>query len=253
MIKVELLDRFRLTYNDRPIPLQPMQAALITVLWCLGRSAETDQLAEALWEVPAQGRNDLLRARRDQVRLHVSRARKAIASAAGLPSEGFIVTGQPGAGRTRYQLTETILFDTDQFFALTGEGMRARARGEHHRAADLLTAALGLWGPVSTHDRVLAAAAGRPSVTAAVTRLREARKEAIAALAKAEISIGLHRQAASDLKPLARDWPDDLEIAQLLAIALYRSGQPVAASEVARGGQRGGPADDRDHTRGRCR
>ena len=234
MIKVELLETFKLTYNDRPIALQPMQATLITVLWCLGRSADADQLADALWEIPSQGSSDNLRARRDQVRIHVSRARKAIASAAGPAQDEFIVTNQPGAGRTFYQLTKTIVFDADQFLALTQDGLRALARAEHHRAADILTAALDLWGPVATHDQIFTGVAGRPFVGEAVIRLREARRDAMAGLGKAEITIGLHRKAASDLRPLARDWPDDLEIAHLLAIALYRSGQPGVASEVVR-------------------
>ena len=234
MIKVELLDTFRLTYNDRPIALQPMQATLITVLWCLGRSAGADQLADTLWEVPAQGSTDTFRARLDQVRIHIWRARKAIAASRGPSAEEFIITGQPGAGRTRYQLTKTILFDTDQFLALTRDGLRALARGEHHHAADVLTAALDLWGPVSAHNQILAGVAGRPFVEDAIIRLREARRDAIAGLGKAEISTGLHRKAASDLKPPARDWPDDLEIARLLAIALFRSGQPGAASEAVR-------------------
>ncbi|HEY1626050.1 MAG TPA: BTAD domain-containing putative transcriptional regulator [Streptosporangiaceae bacterium] len=233
MIRVELLDRFKLTYNDTPIPLQPMQAALITALWCLGRSAETDQLADALWEVPAQGRRDTLRARRDQVRIHVSRTRRAVASSAGPSRDEFITTGQPNTGRTLYQLTRSIQFDADQFLALTRNGLRALALGQHHRAADVLTSALDLWGPAA-HDQILAGLADRPLVEEAITRLREARRDAMAGLGKAEISIGLHRKAASDLKPLARDWPDDLEIAYLLAIALYRSGQPGTASETVR-------------------
>jgi DNA-binding SARP family transcriptional activator len=234
MIRVELLDRFRLTYNERPIALQPMQAILITVLWCLGRSAEADQLAEALWEIPSQGSSDTLRARRDQVRIHVSRARKAIASASGPARDEFIVTNQPGAGRTLYQLAKSIVFDADQFLDLNRDGLRVLAHGEHHRAADILTAALDLWGPVSAHDQIFAGVAGRPLVEEAIIRLRDARRDAMAGLGKAEISIGLHRKAASDLRPLARDWPDDLEIAQLLATALYRSGQPSAASKVVR-------------------
>jgi DNA-binding SARP family transcriptional activator len=234
MIKVELLDSFRLTDDDRPIALQPMQATLITVLWCLGRSAETDQLADALWEVPSQGSSHTLRARRDQVRIHVSRTRRAVAASGCRSREEFITTGQAGAGRTLYQLTKNIVFDADQFLALTRDGLRALARGEYQRAADVLTSGLDLWGSVTAHDQVLAGVPGRPFVEEAIIRLREARRDAMAGLGKAEISIGLHRKAASDLKFLARDWPDDLEIAHLLAIALSRSGQPGAASEVVR-------------------
>jgi DNA-binding SARP family transcriptional activator len=234
MIKAALLDGFKLTCNDKPVALQPMQAALVTVLWCLGRSAETDQLADALWEVPAQRSGDARRARRDQVRVHVSRTRKAIASAAGPAQDAVIVTGQPGAGRTLYQLTRAIQFDADQFLALTHQGLRALARGAHQHAADILTAALDLWGPVTAPDQVLTAVAGRPATEQAIGRLHDARRDAITGLGRAEISTGLPGKAAGDLNRLARDWPDDLEIAYLHATALYRSGQPAAASQVAR-------------------
>lgn len=226
MITLGLLGNVRLAYGNKPVPIQLMQIKLLTALYCLGGSIDRDRLVALLWERPARGSRDTLRS-------HVSRIRKQLA-AAGADPDRVIVTVSPGSDRTIYALAEDVQCDADLFLVRAREGADALAFGEYRRASDVLADALAAWGRITRYDQFLAEIADCSFAVHTRSSLWETRKDAMVDKAKADIALGLHRRAAADLPGLATEWPDDGEIARLLATALYCGGKPAEAAEVCK-------------------
>jgi DNA-binding SARP family transcriptional activator len=226
MITLGLLGNFRLTYDGKPLTLQLMQIKLLVALCCLGGFIDRDRLVALLWDRPTAGS-------RDTLRTHVSRIRKQVTDAGG-DLDGLIVTATPGNDRTSYGLAEGIQCDADLFLACAREGSDALAVEEYRLATDLLGSALGMWGRITRCDQVLAELADCSFVMQTRNRLWEARRDAMIDKARADIALGLHRRAAADLPGLAAEFPDDGELARLLAIALHCSGKPADAAEVCK-------------------
>ena len=203
-----------------------MQIKLLVALCCLGGSIERDRLVALLWERPAKGTRETLRS-------HVSRIRKQVTAAGGYPDR-VLATVSPGSGRTVYGLAEGIQCDSDVFVAQAREGADALAFGDYQRASDVLGAALGRWGRVTRYDQFLAEVADCSFAVQTRSSLWEARKDAMVDKARADIALGLHRRAAADLPGLAAEWPDDGEVAKLLATVLYSTGKPVDAAEACK-------------------
>ncbi|HEY1626655.1 MAG TPA: BTAD domain-containing putative transcriptional regulator [Streptosporangiaceae bacterium] len=227
MIEIEILHgEFIVRCNSLMITLQPMQATLIFALLSAGGPVESGRLAELLWGVVTEGSAATLRT-------HVKRVR-AKAANAGAPPGRFIICDRAGNGRYVYKLPEGIRYDVTRFRALADSGAIAYGRGEYRQAAGHLTAALTLWSAVTSEDQILAAVADRPFVVKIRRDLWEARQDLIICKARTDIVLGLDRQVAASLAPLAEHWPADREIATLRADALYNSGQPQQAAEVLR-------------------
>jgi SARP family transcriptional regulator, regulator of embCAB operon len=226
MVSLGLLGNFRLSYDSKPITLQQMQIKLLMALCCLGGLVDRDRLVTLLWERPAGGSRDTLRS-------HISRVRKQVGRAGGDP-DGVIVTVSRGNDRTSYGLAEGVECDVDLFLARAREAADLLADHQYRQASDLLESALGMWGRITRFDQLLAEVADCSFAVQMRSRLWEARRDAMIDKAKADITLGLPRRAAADLRALAAEWPDDGEITKLLATALYGSGKLVEAAEICK-------------------
>jgi DNA-binding SARP family transcriptional activator len=229
MVDIRLLQgTFILRCNGMRITLRPMEIRVLLALYCAGGPVESSRLVELLWHMPTQGSHSTLRT-------HIRRIREKVTAASVLALEEFIITTTPtGGGRWTYELASYIRCDAAEFSALAGSGFSAFARGEYQRASDQLGAGLALWSSVIRKDQILAEAAGRPFALKTREKYWQTRKDVGLSKAEADINIGLHRQAAADLVLMARDWPQDLEIAELRVVALHRCGRTEEASEVCR-------------------
>jgi DNA-binding SARP family transcriptional activator len=229
MIEVGLLQgTFTLRCNGLRVTLRPMETRVFLALYCAGGPVESSRLVELLWHMPTQGSHSTLRT-------HIRRIREKVSAASVLALEEFVITTTPiGGGQWTYELASGIRCDAAKFSALASSGFSAFARGEYQRASDQLGAALALWGAITGKDQILAEAAGRPFALRTREKYWQMRKDAGIGKAEADISIALHRQAAADLAQMARDWPQDLEIAELRVLALHRCGRTGEASEVCR-------------------
>jgi DNA-binding SARP family transcriptional activator len=227
MIEIGLLQgTFILRCNGARITLRPMEIRVLLALYCAGGPVESSRLVELLWHMPTQGSHSTLRT-------HIRRIREKVSAASVLALEEFVITTTPvGGGQWTYELASGIRYDAAEFSALASSGFSAFARGEYQRASDQLSAALALWGSITGKDQILAEAAGRPFALKPREKYWQMRKDVGIGKAEAEVNIGLHRQAAADLTQMARDWPQDLEIAELRVLALHRCGRTEEASEV---------------------
>ena len=89
--------------------------------------------------------------------------------------------------------------------------------------------ALGLW-----RGRPLADVPSGVLAAGAVPRLSEMRLEALEARVEADLHLGRHREVVAEVRALAAAEPLRERLAELLMLALYRSGQQASALEAYR-------------------
>jgi DNA-binding SARP family transcriptional activator len=123
--------------------------------------------------------------------------------------------------------------DVARFEQLAAAGRAAARRGSWERAAGLLGEALGLWRGTPLADVPSAALRA-----AEVPRLSGLRLEAAEARADAQLRLGRHAELAGELQSLVAAEPLRERLAELLMLALYRSGQQAAALAVYRAARR---------------
>ncbi|MEU5427144.1 BTAD domain-containing putative transcriptional regulator [Streptomyces olivoreticuli] len=186
------------------------QAVLATLLFHHGRPVGRDELLYAVWgeDLPASAVGTL--------RSYVSRLRRSLRPAAG---PGPLVSA--GGGYALEAGTDALDADVlDNVLAATG---RARSAGEHRRAGELLTRALGL--PRGTP------LAGVPGLFAERERdrLSELLLGAEQQLAEVRLELGRHTEAVPALAGLVRQHPLRERLTELLMVALYRSGRQSEA------------------------
>jgi hypothetical protein len=92
-------------------------------------------------------------------------------------------------------------------------------------------AALKLWC-----DDPLPDAGARPFALRYIEELRTLHWAATVTKVKAEICLGWHREAITDLRHMSADRQGEGEITMLLATALYRSDRPTEAAAVCQQG-----------------
>jgi len=134
---------------------------------------------------------------------------------------GYLIQVEPGE------------LDVARFTQLATAGRTAARAGSWKRAAAQLGEALGLWRGVPLAD-VPSAALHRSEVP----RLAELRLEAAEARAEAELQLGRHAGIVGELAGLVAAEPLRERLAELLMLALYRSGQQAAALAVYRQARR---------------
>ncbi len=148
---------------------------------------------------------------------HVARVRQAL-DRCGL--RGALVTRDPG-----YLLDlspETV--DAHRFEAAVSAAQAELAAGEPARAVAILREHLTLW-----RGDAFADAEPVGWAAAEVDRLREARATGYATLWDAELRLGRHVAAVSELERLLVAYPNRERLVGLLMLALYRSGRPAEA------------------------
>jgi DNA-binding SARP family transcriptional activator len=226
MIRVRVLGPFELTCNDQRVVLQLMQITIILALWCAGGPVDRDNLIRKIWPVPAPGT-------RSTLRRHLSHIRAALAAVNG--DLDMLILEPAGPVRT-FQLMDNAESDAGDFRQQADDGAKVLRDGDFHQASVLLREALGRWGAVpETGPAPLACVAERGFADGAITDLKTAYKIALLDCMKADISIGRHQQALIELTRLNRWYPQQTDIAELLAIASYRCQGAAEASRILPG------------------
>ena len=177
------------------------------------------ELAGFLWEGSPPG------SARVTLQNYVKRVRQALGPAGYerivTRPAGYAIVVEPGE------------LDVARFADLAGAGRAAARRGSWERAAGLLGEALALWRGVPLAD--VPSAALRQ---AEVPRLAELRLEAAEARVEAQLRLGRHAAVVGELQGLVAAEPLRERLAELLMLALYRSGQQAAALAVYRAARR---------------
>jgi YVTN family beta-propeller protein len=194
----------------------PKQRALLAMLLLKANEVVSrDRLIEGLWgERPPPSADHTL----DD---YVSRLRKAL-------GDGRLSRQPPG-----YVLrTELGELDLERFELLLQQGREELARADAARAAETLSAALGLWrGPA------LADVANEPFAAAEIARLDERRLTALENRVEADLALGVSSELVPELEALVREHPLEERLVGQLMLALYRSGrraEALAAFQTAR-------------------
>src|SRR5712671_5393104 len=189
------------------------RAVLAALLIHPGQIVSADTLISELWrdDPPARAAN--------LVSIYVLRLRRLMDD----PDGRLLVTRSPGyLLRVAGDDTDALLFE-----AMVRDGRRAFAAGDPEGAASRLTEALGLW-----YGRPLADVPPTPLVEAEAERLAELRLGAVELRITAELALGGHEQAVSELRRLLADHPLREGLWLLLMRALDGAGRHAEALEV---------------------
>src|SRR6202050_3365688 len=119
--------------------------------------------------------------------------------------------------------------DITRFTELQAAAVSAARTGAWDVVSAKLSEALGLW-----RVRPLADVPSGVLVAGAVPRLTEMRLEAVEARVEADLHLGRHREVVAEVRGLAAAEPLRERLAEVLMLALYRSGQPASALEAYR-------------------
>jgi len=197
----------------RGIGAPKWRSVLAALLINPGQIVSADTLIGELWrdEPPARAAN--------LVSIYVLRLRRLMDDADGR----LLVTRSPGyLLRVGGDDTDALLFE-----AMVRDGRRAFAAGDPEGAASRLTEALGLW-----YGRPLADVPPTPLVEAEAERLAELRLGAVELRITAELALGGHEQAVSELRRLLADHPLREGLWLLLMRALNGAGRHAEALEA---------------------
>ncbi|GAA3749204.1 hypothetical protein GCM10022402_30530 [Salinactinospora qingdaonensis] len=117
--------------------------------------------------------------------------------------------------------------DLRRFETLLPQGRQARREGDDERASRLLRSALSLWrGPV-----LLDIDAGH-LLQSHITRISDARLEAVEQLMETELRLGRHLDIVGELSEIVAANPYHENLHALLMVALYRSSRCWQALQI---------------------
>jgi DNA-binding SARP family transcriptional activator len=175
-----------------------------------------DELAQLVWQGDPPGKA------RVTLQNYVKRLRHALGPAGHerivTCPDGYLIKVGPAE------------LDLTQFTELQAAGLAAARAGEWEAAAARLSAALRLW----RGEPLSGVPSGAVRALADMPRLAGMRLEALETRFDAELHLGRHREVIADLQALAAAAPLRERPAELLMLALYRSGQQDAALAVYR-------------------
>jgi peptide/nickel transport system substrate-binding protein len=216
VIDYRLLGPAEVGVNGHAVDLggQKPRALLVILLLSANEPVSRDVLVDRLWgEHPPAGAQHTLE-------VYISRLRKTLEPAAG----GQVVLTRPGA----YVLRATREhIDVRRFERLAGDGRRALAANAPGQAATDLREALALW-----RGAPLADVSDEPFAQVEIARLEELRAGVIEDRIEADLALGRHRDAVSELEALVAAYPLRERLRQQLMIALYRCGRQADALAV---------------------
>jgi DNA-binding SARP family transcriptional activator len=217
-LRFQLLGPIRVWRGDDELELgSPQQQAVLALLTVSrGRQVSVDETVDAVWgERPP-------RTAVHAVRTYVSRLRSCLGRSMGSRAEWSIRS----TGRGYVLTLDSPEIDLSRFESLIQEAGQAGHGGETARAARLLSDALALWRGTPL--------AGVPGPHAANQRIRleELRATATEQRIAADIESGRLLSAVPDLRVLLAYGPLRERVAELLMLALYRSGRQTEALSV---------------------
>jgi DNA-binding SARP family transcriptional activator/pimeloyl-ACP methyl ester carboxylesterase len=182
------------------------RALLALLLLDLGRVVAAERLIDELWGEPAPS------SARKMVHVHVSNLRKAL---------GAEVLRTHAAG---YSIeVDAAALDVERFEHLAAEGRAALATGDPAVASERLGAALSLWrGPALAEF-------SEPFAIREGARLEALRLAALEDRIEADLALGRHAGAATELDGLVELHPHRERLRGQHMVALYRAGRQAEA------------------------
>lgn len=188
------------------------RAVLALLLLSAGDVVSADRLIDGIW---GQRRtNGSLHA----LRVHVSRLRRALRSAA---RDDLLLTRPAGYA---LRVSDRDTFDAAHFDDLVRSSRRLAAGGDDASAATTLRQALALW-----RGSALAGLADAPFVSAQAARLEEMRLAAVEERIEHDLACGRHTELVGELEQLTADHPFRERIWGARMLALYRCGRQADA------------------------
>jgi DNA-binding SARP family transcriptional activator len=214
VLEFRILGPLEVLDDDRPVRLggAKQRATLAILLLHANRVVGVERLADDLYA----GAPPVTAV--TQVQRQISELRKVLGA-------GAIETRSPG-----YVLhVEPEQLDLNRFERATYEADQALERVDPQGAADLLERALALW-----RGAPLADLAYESFARTAIERLDELRLVALEQRFEAELALGRHLAALSDLEALVWEHPLRERLRGQLMLALYRAGRQADALDVYR-------------------
>src|SRR5919197_4021337 len=199
--------------DGRPVALggAKPRALLALLLLHANEVVSRDRLIDALWPDRAPG------TAAHSLDVQISRLRKAF------EPEELLLTRSGG-----YVLeVDREQIDVHRFERLLEEGRSAAPAGDPSQALGALKAALGLW-----RGHALSDLAYEPFAQTEIERLEELRLVALEERIEAELALGRHDIAVSELAALIAKHPNRERLRGQLMLALYRSGRQGEALRV---------------------
>ncbi|MFT4295116.1 MAG: BTAD domain-containing putative transcriptional regulator, partial [Micropruina sp.] len=214
-VEFRVLGPVGLTVDSEPRRLRPMEVTVLAVLLAdPNRPITLDALIDRVW------RGSPPRTASTAIRVHVDRLRAAMrrqdVSRLVSVSGGYRLVVEPGE------------LDAQRFEDALRRG-RELAAQDPPAAAALLRGALAEW-----HGTPFGAIEGIESITVSRSYLESRRAELLGELAEVELAAGRHAAVVADLRRWCAEFPESEALASCLVIALYRSGDQVAALEECR-------------------
>jgi DNA-binding SARP family transcriptional activator len=216
MIQMQVLGRFKLSFKDQLLDLQPMEDLLFLGLVTAGGMASSDELVEMLWDHPTAGSAATARG-------YVSRIRtKARALASN--GETLISTIKMPGRQTSYAIADGYRLDSDSFRQQVTMAYREYHQGDFDGCYAGLAEALSFW-----QGKPMPEARGRWWAISYIAELEETYKTAVLTKAKASVRLGFYREGAIAASRVVERWPDEEDAWMVLAVAQYRGGKADAA------------------------
>lgn len=218
ILRVQFLGPVRAWRGEHELGLgsPQQQAVLVLLLAARGNHVSVSAVVDALWgDRPPRTAVEL-------VRTYVSRLRSCLGQNTGSRT-GWAIQA---VGRGYVFTVDSPAIDASAFESLVQQGNQATRGGEAARAARLLGDALALW-----QGTPLAGVPG-PYAEGQRVRLEELRATATEEKIAAELESGHYLDAVPELQVRLGTDPLRERVAELLMLALYRSGRRAEALSV---------------------
>jgi DNA-binding SARP family transcriptional activator len=219
MIKVNMLGPAEFWYQDRLVPLRPLEKQIRIVLWLAGGTLSQRALAEEIWRVPSPGSANTIRS-------CLSKSRRQVVASGGTAAD-LSRTIRLSSARTHIQLPGSWDTDIDQFRRGVEQAREAYARQQFDLSRDLSAAMLSLW-----HDNPLPDAGDGSLAKRTREDLHDSHWSVTLTRIKTALSLGGHHEVTAELRRLLKDRPSEGAIPLLLATALYRGDRIPEAAKV---------------------
>ncbi len=193
----------------------PKQRLVLAVLLIAdGRAVSTSALIDALWpESPPQTARKTIQGYVHHLRVQVGDRLATVGNGYQLLRDGCVV-------------------DADEFDGRVGEA-KDLLDVDPRRAGELLGEALEMWEGTPLSDLDF-----EPALMSTITRLDEARLDAVADRIDADLALGGHHELVGEITSLAREYPLRERFRAQLMLALYRAGRQGEALRVYERGRR---------------
>jgi predicted ATPase/DNA-binding SARP family transcriptional activator len=212
-LDIGVLGELTVVRHGQPVAVTgPGRRALLGLLAAhAGRSVTVERIVDGLWgEAPPASAVKVVQTHVSQLRRTLEPDREGDWQVLVTRPSGYVLAAGPDA------------VDATRFEA----AVRAASKLPVAAAVDPLRDALSLWrGPPY-------AGIDRPFAVTESARLEQLRVSALARCLAGELERGRHREAEAELRALTADRPFDESLAELLMLALYRSGQQAEALRV---------------------